>query len=106
LKIAAVLWVFLLAAAAWCGRQIARGKRHRSKPRTRRVLLILAPPVLVMLIWWYLFYAPESLPLPIGPSFLSLWPLPLIHYVTALFLGWMAVALLFALFPPRHAEPS
>jgi hypothetical protein len=101
LKIAVTIGALLLAATAWCGIQIARGKRHRAWPRTRRTLLLIGPPVIVMLVWWYLFYAPRSLPLPIGPGFLSLWMLPFIHYGTALMLGWMGVAVLFALFPRR-----
>jgi CubicO group peptidase (beta-lactamase class C family) len=105
-RIVVGLWLLPLAAAAWCGRQIARGKRSRAKPRARRALLFIAPPVLAMLLWGYAFYAPETVPLPIGPSFLSFWTLPFIHYVTALLLGWMAVAILFALFPPLRLPPS
>jgi CubicO group peptidase (beta-lactamase class C family) len=107
-KIAIGLGVLLLAAAVWCGWQIARGKRRRARPRLRRSLLILAPPILATLLWWYVFYAPRSLPLPLGPGFLSIWTLPLVHYVAALLLGWMGVALLFAKFPrsPRPTESS
>jgi CubicO group peptidase (beta-lactamase class C family) len=101
LKIAAALGLVLFAAAAWCGLQIKRGKRHLTRPRLRRGLLIIAPPLLATLLWWYLFYAPRSLPLPLPPSFLSLWTLPFTHYVTALLLGWLVAALLFALFPRR-----
>jgi len=108
LRIALGLGVLPLGAAAWCGQQIARGKRRRARPRLRRSLLLLAPPLLATLLWWYVFYAPRSLPLPIGPGFLSIWTLLFVHYVTALLLGWMAVALLFALFPrsPRPAAEA
>lgn|GEM_PF-542398 len=106
LKIAFGLGALLLAAALWCGRQIARGNRHRAKPSLRRSLLILGPPVLATFLWWYVFYAPRSLPLPLGPRFLSVWTLPFIHYITAVLLGWVGVALLFALYPrsPRAIE--
>jgi CubicO group peptidase (beta-lactamase class C family) len=103
-KIAFGLGALLLAAALWCGRQIARGNRHRARPRLRRSLLLLAPPVLATLLWWYLFYAPRSLPLPLSPGFLSIWTLPPVHYLTALLLGWVGVALLFAIFP-RSPRP-
>jgi len=106
LRIVVGLWLLPIATAAWCVRQIARGKRRPARPRPRRALLFIAPPVLAMLLWWYAFYAPEIMPLPIGPSFLSFWTLPFIHYVTALLLGWMAVAILFALFPPPRLPPS
>jgi CubicO group peptidase (beta-lactamase class C family) len=106
LKIALGLGVLLFAAASWCGWQIARGKRCLVRPHSRRGSLIIGPPVIVTLVWWYLFYAPRSLPLPIGPGFLSLWNVPFIHYVTALLVGWIGVAVLFALFPPRPAEAS
>jgi len=104
LRIAMALGALLLAATGWCVRQIARGKRRRAKPRPRRVLLFIVPPVLAMFLWWYVFYAPRTMPLPLPPSWLSLWVLPFIHYVTALLLGWMGIALLFALFPPRRAD--
>jgi len=55
-------------------------------------------------MWWYVFYAPRSMPLRLLPSFLSIWLVPFVHYVTALLLGWMGVALLFALFPRRRAD--
>lgn len=106
LKIAVGLGVLLFAAAGWCGWQITRGKRCLARPRLRRGLLMIAPPVLVMLLWWYLFYAPRSLPLPIGPGFLSLWNVPFVHYVTALLLGWMSVTLLYAFFPRRPSVAS
>ena len=104
LKIALCLGVLLLAMAAWCGFQIVRGKRGLAWPGLRRGLFLIAPPVLATFLWWYVFYAPPSMPLPLGPAFLSLWTLPLIHYVTALILGWMSVAVLFALFPPRRDD--
>jgi len=100
-KIAVVLGALLLVAAGWCVRQIVRGKRQRARIRARRVLLILAPPVLATMLWWYVFYPPRSMPLPLGPKWLSLWNLPFIHYATALLLGWTCVAILFALFPRR-----
>ena len=59
--------------------------------------------VFATLAWWYVFYAPRSMPLPLPPSFLSIWLAPFIHYGTALLLGWMGVALLFAFFPRRRA---
>ncbi len=104
MKIALGLGVLLLAMAAWCGFQIVRGKRGLAWPGLRRGLFLIAPPVLATFLWWYVFYAPPSMPLPLGPAFLSLWTLPLIHYVTALILGWMSVAILFALFPPRRDD--
>jgi len=107
-KIALGVAVLLLAAAVWCGQQIARGTRRPARPRLRRSLLIMTPPVLATLLWWYVFYAPRNLPIPLGPGFLSIWTLPLVHYVTALLLGWLGVALLFAMFPrtPRPTEAS
>jgi len=104
LKIALGLGVLLVVAAAWCGFQIVQGKRRRARPRLRRSLRIIGPPVLATLLWWYVFYAPRNLPLPLAPEFLSIWTLPPVHYVTALLLGWMSVALLFALFPPRRED--
>jgi hypothetical protein len=106
LKIAFGLGALLLAAALWCRRQIARGNRRRARPGLRRSLLILGPPVLATFLWWYVFYAPRSLPLPLGPRFLSVWTLPFIDYITAVLLGWAGLALLFALFPrsPRTIE--
>jgi len=106
LKIAVAIGALLLLAAGWCIRQIARGKRRRAWPRTRRGLLIIGPPVLATLLWLYVFYAPQSMPLPIGPGFLSIWTVPFIHYGTALLLGWMGVMVLFALFPPTRLPPS
>jgi CubicO group peptidase (beta-lactamase class C family) len=100
-KIAVVLGLLLISHAGWCIFQITRGQRHRASPRTRRSLLILGPPIVATLIWWYSFYAPQSLPLPVGPSLLSFWTLPFIHYGTALLLGWIGVAILFALFPRK-----
>jgi hypothetical protein len=104
LTIAAALGVLLFAAVARCGRQITRRKRRLACPRPRRSLLILAPPVLLTFLWWYLFYAPRSFPLPIGPEFLSLWTMPFIHCGTALLLGSIGVTLLFTLFPCRPAK--
>lgn len=105
LRIVAALGVFLLALAGWCVRQVARGKRHRAMLSTRRGLLILMPPFLAILLWWYVFHAPQSLPLPLSPTFLSIWRLPLINHITALLMGWMVVALLFAIFPRCQTEP-
>jgi hypothetical protein len=104
--IVAALGVFLLALAGWCVRQIVRGKRHRAISSTRRGLLILMPPFLATLLWWYVFYAPQGIPLPLPPTFLSIWRLPLINYITALLMGWIVVALLFALFPRCPIEPA
>jgi hypothetical protein len=56
-----------------CGWQITRGKRRLARPRLRRSLLI--PPILVMLLWCYLFYAPRSLPCPSDPLDRALHPL-------------------------------
>jgi len=104
LKIAVGVGVCLFVAAAWCGRQIARGKRRLAGPRFRSSVLIIAPPVLALVAWWYVFYAPRNMPLPLPPSFLSIWLVPFIHYVTVLLLGWMVVALLFALFSRRRKD--
>jgi len=104
LKIAVGLGAFLFVAGVWCLRQIARGKRRLAWPRLRRGLFIIAPPVFAFGGWWYVFYAPRSMPLPLPPSFLSIWLVPFIHYVTALLLGWMGVAFLFAFFPRRRAD--
>jgi CubicO group peptidase (beta-lactamase class C family) len=106
LKIAVGIGAFLFVAVGWCGRQIARGRRRLARPRLRRGLLIIAPPVVALLVWWYVFYAPRNLPLPLPPSFLSIWLVPFIHYVTALLLGWLGVALLFALFPRRRKSSA
>ncbi len=106
LKIAVGIGSFLFVTAVWCGRQIARGKRRRAWPGFRRGLRIITPPILATLVWWYVFYAPRNLPLPLPPSFLSIWLVPFVHYVTALLLGWMGVALLFALFPRRRKDDA
>jgi CubicO group peptidase (beta-lactamase class C family) len=98
-RIAAAIWVFLLAATGWCASQIARGRRSRSGTSTRRSLLILAPPVLLTLVWWYVSFAPHNMPLPLPTTFLSIWRMPLINYIAALLLGWLGVAILFTLFP-------
>jgi hypothetical protein len=62
-------------------------------------VFILAPPVLVTLVWWYVVFAPRNMPLPLPTTFLSIWRMPLINYFTALLLGWLGVAILFTLFP-------
>jgi CubicO group peptidase (beta-lactamase class C family) len=100
-KTAFGLGVLLFAVAAWCGLQIVRGKRRRARPHFRRSLRLIAPPVLATVLWCYVFYAPRSIPLPLGPGFLSLWTIPPVHYFAALLLSWIGVALLFVLFPRR-----
>ena len=99
LRIAAGIWLLLLAAAGWCTLQIMRSQRSRSRPGIRRSLFILGPPALAITIWWYVFYAPRSMPLPLPTTFLCIWRMPLVSYVTALLLGWLGVAILFTLFP-------
>lgn len=103
-KIAVMLWIVLLAAAGWCTSQIAYGRRRWSGPHPRRSLVVVGPPVLLMLIWWYCFYAPESMPLPLPPTFLSIWTLPLLNYITALLLGWIGFSLLLLFSPPAAAK--
>jgi hypothetical protein len=93
-KIAMVLWLVLIAVTAWCVVQVAKGKRHVMRPRAWRGLLLLSAPILLLLVWWYLFYAPENMPLPLPMTLLSIWRLPLVDYVTALLIGWLGVALL------------
>jgi hypothetical protein len=108
-KLAALVWVFLVAIAGWCAVQIVRGKRRASRPRLRRCLFLLTPPLLLMVAWWYLFYAPENLPLPLPTTFLSIWRLPLINYITALLSGWLSVACFYMLFPrtrPKSDVPA
>jgi len=105
-RIAVGLGALLAVAASWCGWQTARGKRRPAKPSLRRGAFISAPPVLGLLLWWYVFYAPQSLPLPLPPSFLSIWTMPFIQYGMALLLGWAGVALLYALVPPRSENPT
>jgi hypothetical protein len=56
---------------------------------------MIAPPVLATLVWWYVFYAPRNLPLPLPPSFLSIWLVPFIHYGTAHW--WVGQVLRFCL---------
>jgi CubicO group peptidase (beta-lactamase class C family) len=102
-KIAAFVWAFLVAITGWCAVQIARGKRRASRPRLQRCLFLLAPPLIPLLAWWYLFYAPDNLPLPLPTTFLSIWRLPLINYITALLSGWFCVAFFFMLFPRTRA---
>jgi CubicO group peptidase (beta-lactamase class C family) len=106
LKIAVALAALMFTTAGGCVRQIVRGKRRPAKPHLRRILLIVLPPVLATLFWSHAFYAPRSMPLPFPPSFPSIWTLPFIHYITLLFLVWIGVALLFALFPRRSAGPA
>jgi hypothetical protein len=106
-RVSVALWVLLLAAAVLCGIQISRGKRRRSRPSVRRVLLILAPAIIATLTWFYVFYAPDGMPLPLPAKLLSIWKVPLIDYATALLIGWSGVALLFTLFssaPPAVKE--
>ena len=106
LKIAVGIGVLLLVAVALCGWQIARAKRRLAWPPFRRGVRIITPPILATLAWGYVFYAPRSMPLPLPPSFLSIWLVPFVHYVTALLLGWMGVALLFAVFPRRRKDAT
>jgi len=102
----------LLAAAIWCGFQIASGRRRFHKLLRKRRLFILLPAVLTTLLWWYWFYAPQALPLPVSPALPDLWVLPLVNYITTLLLVWVIVSLVFALFARsplpenRPANPS
>jgi len=107
-KIALALWLILLLSAGWCIRRITRGQRSWQWPPTRRRLVILSPAALLLLVWLYVFHAPQSLPLPLGPALPSVWNLPLIHYTTALLLVWLGVTLLFIFFPrkPRAVDSS
>jgi CubicO group peptidase (beta-lactamase class C family) len=105
LRIAAMCGAFLLLSAFRLFHQVRRGNRCWRRPLSWRRRLIVLPPALVTLVWLYVFYAPQSMPLPLPPSFLSIWILPLIHVVTALLLGWMGIGLFFALYP-RQAPSS
>jgi CubicO group peptidase (beta-lactamase class C family) len=99
-KVAVVVWIFLFVITGICVLQIVRGRRHASRPRLRRSLLLLVPPNLLLFTWWYLFYAPQYIPLPLPTTFLSIWRLPLVNYIMALFLGWLGVGILFTFFSP------
>ncbi len=92
----------LFAVTSWCAYQIASGRRHWLRPFRKRRLFILLPSVLATLLWWYWFYAPQALPLPVSPALPDLWVLPLVNYITTVLLAWMVVSFLFALFPRRR----
>jgi len=102
LKVALGFGVLLFAATSLCGYQIASGKRHWLSPFRKRRLFTLLPSVLVALVWWYWFYAPQSMPLPFGPAFPDIWVLPLVNYIMNVLLGWVGVSFIFALFPRGH----
>jgi hypothetical protein len=46
------------------------------------------------------------MPLPLPPTFLSVWRLPLITYITALLIGWLGVACFYMLFPCRPTKSA
>jgi CubicO group peptidase (beta-lactamase class C family) len=92
----------LLALTSWCGYQIASGRRRFLRAFRKRRLFMLLPSGLATLFWWYWFYAPQSLPLPVSPALPDLWILPLVNYVTTVLLAWVVVSLLFALSPRRR----
>ena len=95
----------LLAATAWCGYQISSGRRRWLRPLRKRRLFVLLPSALVSLLWWYWFYAPRVLRLPVSPALPDLWVLPLVNYITTALVGWVGVSLLFVLFP-RTRKPE
>jgi len=98
----------LFAATIRCGYQIACGRRCWQRPFRKRRVVILLPSVLATLLWWYWFYAPQALPLPVSPTWPDLWVLPLVNYITTALVSWVGVSLLFVLFPQKRqpANPS
>jgi CubicO group peptidase (beta-lactamase class C family) len=102
LKWALGFGALLFAAASWCGYRIVCGRRRWATPFRKRRLFILLPSVLAALLWWYWFYAPQAWPLPVSPALLDLWVLPLVNYIMTALVSWVAVSLLFVLFPPTR----
>jgi len=99
LKLALGGWALLLLATGWFTHQLAQGRRRWTWPPSRRGLLAVSGTVGMTLIWWYLFYAPQCLPLPLSPALPDIWVLPLVHYISTVLLGTVAVSCLAVLFP-------
>jgi CubicO group peptidase (beta-lactamase class C family) len=104
LKIVLLLWVFFLSITGQIAYQAVRGKRQCIWPPLKRRLLVPSAVIAVALVWWYLFYAPRYMPLPLNPAIPDIWVLPLVNYITTVLLGCAAVSLLFAFLPRNNAE--
>ncbi|EEF60353.1 serine hydrolase domain-containing protein [Pedosphaera parvula] len=84
--------------------QVACGKLRWSRRPSKRWLLVTSFFAVVTLIWWYLFYAPPSLPLPISPAIPDIWVLPLVNYFAEALLGCVGISLFFAFLRGNNAE--
>jgi len=105
LKWALGFGALLFAAASWCVYQVVRGRRRWQRPFRKRLALLMLPSLLAALFWWYWFYAPQAFPLPVSPTWPDLWVLPLVNYIMTALVSWVAVSLLFVLFP-RKGQPD
>ncbi len=102
LKIVLALWVLLLLIGGRIAYQVAHGKRRRLWPPSKRRLLAPSVFTLMAVAWWYLFYAPQSLPLPLSPVIPDLWVMPFVDYISTVLLGLICVSLLLALLPRQR----
>ena len=103
-KIVLALWALLLLITGQITHRALRGKRRWSWPPSKRRLLVPSAFVMMAFVWWYLFYAPQSLPLPLSPAIPDFWVLPFVNYIATVLLGLVGVSLLIALLPRNNAE--
>jgi len=104
LRIVLVLWALLLGITWRIAYQTVRGKRRRQWPHSKRRWLAPSALALMAFAWWYLWYAPQSLPLPLSPVIPDFWVMPFVDYISTVLPGLVGVSLLIAIHPRRNAE--
>ena len=103
LKIVLVFWALLLLITGRITHQALCGKRRWTWPPSKRRVMAASVFILMALVWWYLFYAPQFLPLPLSPVIPDFWVLPFVNYIATVLLGLVGVSFLIALLPRNHA---
>jgi CubicO group peptidase (beta-lactamase class C family) len=103
LKVVLALWALLLLILGRIAYQVAHGQRRRLRPLAKKRLLAPSAFALMAFAWWYLWYAPQSLPLPLSPVVPDFWVMPFVHYISTVLLGLAGVSLLIAFLPRNNA---
>jgi CubicO group peptidase (beta-lactamase class C family) len=104
LEFVLAVWALLLLLTGRIAYDAGRGKRRWNWPTPKKRLLIPASFLMMAVVWWYLFYAPRSLPLPLSPAIPDLWVLPFVNYIAALLLSLIGFSVLITFLPRNKAE--